>query len=132
MAETVRGGVYRDASGDGYHDANGKPVTGNVVEEARLIQEEQSQRNLATLTPIPSQSTEALAAAMRSLIVPQAQPQVTAPPEVSKPLPSSGQFNVDFEAEEAEREAANEPASAPKSSSTDLVAETERRGRRKD
>ena len=27
MTETIPGGCYKDATGDGYHDANGNPVS---------------------------------------------------------------------------------------------------------
>ncbi len=71
MGETARGGVYLAADGQTYVDAFGKPVKGDVVAEAKEIQRQESQIKTATLTTIPSQSNEALAAAMRSLLVPQ-------------------------------------------------------------
>lgn len=74
MADTVEGGVYLNPDGKTYHDAEGKPVEGGKVAEAQKLQREQSAMKTATLTPIPSQSTEALATAMRSLLMPPAQP----------------------------------------------------------
>lgn len=100
MADTVAGGVYRNASGEGYHDANGKPVDAATVAEAQKLAREHSERKLAAFSPIPSQSTEALAAAMRSLITPAKPAQ----------LPRE-QDAVD-------------------SDTTNLTAETERRARR--
>lgn len=33
MTETIPGGCYKDAQGDGYHDANGNPVSKENVEK---------------------------------------------------------------------------------------------------
>ncbi len=33
MTETIPGGCYKDAQGDGYHDANGNPVRRENVEK---------------------------------------------------------------------------------------------------
>lgn len=33
MSETIPGGCYKDATGDGYHDANGNPVSKENVEK---------------------------------------------------------------------------------------------------
>ena len=71
MAETTAGGAYLSEDGKTYHDANGKEVKSEAVAEAKKLQAEQSKHNLETLTPIPSQSTEALAQAVRSLVTPQ-------------------------------------------------------------
>jgi len=105
MAETVAGGAYLNPDGETYHDANGKEVKGDVVAEAQKVQREQSERNMATLTPIPSQSNEALAAAMRSLLVPQ--------PQAPQRSQASSVESVDLTG-----------------NTSDLAAETERRGRR--
>lgn len=81
MANTAAGGVYLAADGKTYIDANGKPVKSDVVAEAKQIQARESQIKTATLTPIPSQSNEALAAAMRSLLVPQQSPSAPSVPK---------------------------------------------------
>ena len=39
MAETIPGGCYKDAQGDGYHDANGNPVSKENVEKFLALQQ---------------------------------------------------------------------------------------------
>lgn len=42
MAETIPGGCYKDAQGDGYHDANGNPVSKANVEKFLALQQKQT------------------------------------------------------------------------------------------
>lgn len=52
MAETIPGGCYKDAQGDGYHDANGNPVSKENVAKFLALQQQQTfgllQAQLAT------------------------------------------------------------------------------------
>jgi len=123
MAETAEGGVYRNASGVGYHDANGKPVEAGKVSEAKEMQRKESQTKMATLTPIPSQSSEALAAAMRSLLVPQ---QPTSAPNTN----NAPETNADTGDLTPETNADTGDLTPETNADTgDLTPETERRAR---
>jgi len=126
MAETAEGGVYLNASGEGYHDANGKPVEAGKVAEAEKLQREQSQAKTATLTPIPSQSNEALAAAMRSLLVPQ-QPVRDMPQSANmRPIGMNREGNLAQETQATPMP----PQTAVATSSTErLVTESEQRAK---
>lgn len=52
MAETIPGGCYKDAEGDGYHDANGKPVSEENVKKFLALQQQQT-FGLGALDPAP-------------------------------------------------------------------------------
>ena len=52
MAETIPGGCYKDAEGDGYHDANGNPVSKANVEKFLALQQQQT-FGLGALDPAP-------------------------------------------------------------------------------
>lgn len=58
MAETIPGGCYKDAEGDGYHDAHGKPVSAENV--AKFLALQQPALGLGALDPAQEdkQSTE--------------------------------------------------------------------------
>lgn len=49
MAETIPGGCYKDAQGDGYHDANGNPVSAENV--AKFLALQQQTFGLGALDP---------------------------------------------------------------------------------
>jgi len=108
MAETARGGVYLNPDGKTYHDAWGKEVKGDVVDEHNRIQQEQSDRNAVAYAPVIPQSTEALAAAVRSLVAPQQ-------PEARRTSGSTSSSTSDIATSDDVRE---------------LTAETQRRGSR--
>ena len=59
MAETIPGGCYKDAEGDGYHDAHGKPVSAENVAKFLALQQPQTP-SLGALDPAQEdkQSTE--------------------------------------------------------------------------
>ena len=81
MAETIPGGCYRDAEGDGYHDANGNPVSKANVEKFLALQA--SSLGLGALDPAP---LDELALLKQQLADLQAQVQAKQPeskPEVS-------------------------------------------------
>mgnify|MGYP001420609032 CR=1 FL=1 len=50
--ETIPGGCYKDAEGDGYHDANGNPVSKANVEKFLALQQQQT-FGLGALDPAP-------------------------------------------------------------------------------
>jgi hypothetical protein len=60
MAETIPGGCYKDAEGDGYHDAHGKPVSAENV--AKFLALHAQAMGLGALDPAqeeqPVQSTK--------------------------------------------------------------------------
>jgi hypothetical protein len=68
MTETIPGGCYKDATGDGYHDANGNPVSKENVEKflaMRAVAADQQARldaQLAAQNLTPAQMLAALLA----------------------------------------------------------------------
>lgn len=90
MAETIPGGCYRDAEGDGYHDANGTPVSKANVEKFLALQQQQT-FGLGALDPVPVDEVALLKQQLADLqmqVAAQAKPENT----VSKPAVSS---NID-------------------------------------
>lgn len=83
MAETIAGGCYKDAEGDGYHDANGKPVPAPRAKEAEAINEEQGAAEAARLAELQAQiaATEAKPEAIQT---PVARPQAAESPSKTK------------------------------------------------
>lgn len=56
MAETIPGGCYKDAEGDGWHDANGQPVSAENV--ARFLALQQGYLGLGALDPAEQPAEE--------------------------------------------------------------------------
>jgi hypothetical protein len=79
MAITIPGGVYKDAEGDGYHNANGEPVKAQDVAAALKLAKEEEERITREYAPLVSQDTQTLAEAMRALltVAPTAPPSTT-------------------------------------------------------
>jgi hypothetical protein len=77
MAETIPGGCYKDAEGDGYHDANGNPVSKANVEKFLALQQQQT-FGLGALDPAP---VDELALLKQQLADLQAQLATQAKPE---------------------------------------------------
>jgi hypothetical protein len=81
--ETLPGGAYKDATGDGWHDANGKPLTKEQIAEAeRLIAAHQ-----AELDEVERLRVERDPDALRTLaaMLKPATPVVVAPAPASQP-----------------------------------------------
>ncbi len=57
MAETIPGGCYKDAEGDGYHDAHGKPVSAENV--AKFLALHAQAMGLGALDPATDQASTA-------------------------------------------------------------------------
>lgn len=62
MGKTVAGGVYRDARGDGYHNAHGKPVNKSGVlltEVAKATEKAAQQAAAETNLEVEDDTTDA-------------------------------------------------------------------------
>lgn len=84
MAETIPGGCYRDAEGDGYHDANGNPVSKANVEKFLALQA--SSLGLGALDPAPVDEVALLKQKLANL---QAQVAAQAPTDTPEAKPKS-------------------------------------------
>jgi hypothetical protein len=71
--QTIPGGVYKDAEGDGYHNANGEPVTAQDVAAAQKVAAEEEARITRDFAPQLTQDTATLAQAMRAILAPTEQ-----------------------------------------------------------
>lgn len=81
MAETIPGGVYKNAVGDGYHDAHGNPVDASKVAEWEELNRQQVARIEALTPSVPPSTVDVLSGLLRQAIT----PQVVAPPVVTPP-----------------------------------------------
>ena len=95
MAETIPGGCYKDAEGDGYHDANGNPVSKANVEKFFALQQQQT-FGLGALDPAPVNEVALLKQQLADL---QAQvaaqsPTETPAPEAQKAPDDSGGIDL--------------------------------------
>ena len=127
MAETIPGGCYKDAEGDGYHDANGNPVSKANVEKFFALQQQQT-FGLGALDPAPvnevalvkqqladlqalqqkqAEQPDEIALLKQQLADLQAQVQAKQTMNVSKPEVSS---NIDADALAAKAEASAKAA----------------------
>ena len=79
MAETIPGGCYKDAEGDGYHDANGKPVSAENVTKFLALQ--QPALGLGALDPAPVDELALLKQQLANL-----QAEIAAQPQAKKPV----------------------------------------------
>lgn len=80
MADTIPGGIYKNAQGDGYHDANGNPVDKDKLAEAERLNREHVAR-YDNLTPQTVDSVQTLANTLASVIGQRAQPQAEPQPQ---------------------------------------------------
>lgn len=97
--ETIPGGCYQNADGNGYHDANGNPVSKANVEKFLALQQQQN-FGLGALDPAP---VDELALLKQQLADLQAQAkQLESKPEVSN--------NIDINALAAKAEASAKAA----------------------
>ncbi len=84
MTETIPGGCYKDAQGDGYHDANGNPVSKENVERFLALrakaaeQQAQLDAQLAAQNLTPAQM-------LAALLTMQPQPTLTVEPDETNP-----------------------------------------------
>lgn len=99
MAETIPGGCYKDAQGDGYHDANGNPVSKANVEKFLALQQQQN-FGLGALDPAPVDELALLKQQLADLQAQAKQPE--SKPEVSN--------NIDIDALAAKAEASAKAA----------------------
>lgn len=88
MAHTIPGGAYQDATGDGWHDANGRPLSkAQIAEAKKLIAQQESA--LAELEQRRAEqdpdALRSLAALLRVGITPQSAAPVATQPESSDP-----------------------------------------------
>ncbi len=80
MAETIPGGCYQNADGNGYHDANGNPVSKANVEKFLALQQQQN-FGLGALDPAPVDELALLKQQLADLQAQAKQPE--SKPEVS-------------------------------------------------
>ena len=80
MAETIPGGWYKDAEGDGYHDAHGKPVSAENVAKFLALQQPQTP-SLGALDPAPVDELALLKQQLANL-----QAEIAAQPQAKKPV----------------------------------------------
>ena len=80
--ETIPGGCYQNADGNGYHDANGNPVSKENV--AKFLALQASSLGLGALDPAP---VDELALLKQQLADLQAQLAARAKPEAEAPTP---------------------------------------------
>lgn len=105
--ETIPGGCYKDAEGDGYHDAHGNPVSKANVEKFLALQKEQA-LGLGALEPTDTQADE-LALLKQQLANLQAQIQGDAP-KAPEGQPAKVSSNIDADALATKAEAAAKAA----------------------
>lgn len=93
MSETIPGGCYKDATGDGYHDANGNPVSAENVTKFKALQKQNAERSAQTEAQLAQQNltTNQLLAALMGL-----QPTPTLTVEQVEP-PTGNQAPADTE-----------------------------------
>lgn len=83
MAETIPGGCYKDAEGDGYHDANGNPVSKANVEKFLALHQQQT-FGLGALDPAPVNEVALVKqqlADLQALLATQAKPEAPENPD---------------------------------------------------
>ena len=85
MAETIPGGCYKDAQGDGYHDAHGNPVSKENVEKFLALQQT---FGLGALDPAPVDEVALLKQQLADL---QAQIAAQTPEAKPKSKPSKSE-----------------------------------------
>jgi hypothetical protein len=82
MPETVAGGVYKDAEGDGYHDAQGNPVDKATIEEHLKLAKEHTDTITEAYKPLTPQDSESLLNALKGLVA--SSPQGSKPSSTAK------------------------------------------------
>lgn len=97
--ETIPGGCYQNADGNGYHDANGNPVSKANVEKFLALQQQQN-FGLGALDPAPVDELALLKQQLADLQAQAKQPE--SKPEVSN--------NIDIDALAAKAEASAKAA----------------------